>query len=71
MVKKAKKRVLRNRIREVMDKNRVTQYALAKETGLTYVTIHSYYHGKSEPSLDNLFAIAEALKVSPKDLLRV
>jgi putative transcriptional regulator len=58
-----------NLIREVLDRNNISQYKLAKDTGLTYVTIQNYYHGKREPSLENLFKIAKVLKVSPKDLL--
>jgi len=71
-----------NLIREFLDKRKkenekngkdaekqFSQYWLAKETGLTYTTVTSYYHGRSEPTLKNLFEIARALEVSPKDLL--
>lgn len=59
----------KNLIYEVMEEKGVTQYWLAKQTGITYITIHSYYHGKSEPSLDNLFKIAETLHLNPKELI--
>lgn len=63
-----------NRIKEVLDARKVdgehkTQYWLAKSTGITYASITSYYHGKSEPTLKNLFKIAQQLKVNPKELI--
>jgi putative transcriptional regulator len=58
-----------NLIREMMDKKKITRYKMAKDTGITYVSINNYYLGRQEPSLDRLFLIAKALEVSPKDLL--
>jgi putative transcriptional regulator len=59
-----------NRIKEVMDEKKITRYRVAKDTGITYLTIDSYYRGKKEPSLDRLFLVAKVLDVSPKDLLK-
>lgn len=67
--KRAKGIEPRTRIREIMDKDGVTRYWLAKETGMSYVTVNAYYYNKSLPSLEALYRIAEALKVSAKDLL--
>lgn len=66
---KTKKHQIRTRIKEVMDKEGITRYSVAKETGMSYVTINSYYYGKSLPSLEALYKIAEVLKVPAKDLL--
>lgn len=58
-----------HRIKEVLlEKNR-SAYWLAKETEISYNSIHGYVNGKIEPSLTNLFRIAEALKVSPRELV--
>lgn len=58
-----------HRIKEVLYEKQKSGYWLAKETEISYNSIHGYVHGRIEPSLTNLFRIAEALKVSPKDLI--
>ena len=58
-----------HRISEVLlEKNR-SGYWLAKETEISYNSINGYVNGKVEPSLTNLFRIAEALKVNPSVLI--
>lgn len=58
-----------HRIKEALEKKGKSQYWLAQETGITNNSINSYVNNKVEPSLTNLFRIAEALKVNPKDLI--
>lgn len=66
------KKELLHRIREVLSpdkKGGKTAYWLAKETGISYNSIHGYMHNTQEPTLSNLKKIADALGVSGKDLI--
>lgn len=68
----AVKKELLHRIREALKpakKEGETAYWLAKETGISYNTIHKYLNNTMEPSLTNLKKIAKALGVSGKDLI--
>lgn len=67
MAKKTKKRL--NRVKEVLQEKGRSQYWLRNETGITDVSISAYVNGRSEPSLNNLFRMAEALGVDPKELI--
>lgn len=58
-----------HRIKEYLLEKEKSGYWLAKETEISYNSIHGYVNGKIEPSLTNLFRIADALKVNPKDLI--
>jgi len=58
-----------HRIKEVLEEKGKSGYWLAKETEITYNSIYSYVNNKVEPSLTNLFRIAVALKVNPKELI--
>jgi len=58
-----------HRIKEVLAENEKSGYWLAKETEITYGSIHAYIHNKRDPSLTSLFKIAAALKVDPKELI--
>jgi putative transcriptional regulator len=58
-----------HRIKEVLKENDKSGYWLAKETEISYNSINGYVNGKIEPSLTNLFRIAEALKVNARDLI--
>jgi putative transcriptional regulator len=70
MAKKPTKRKVRlNRVKEVLDESGKSQYWLRNETGITDVSISGYVNGRVEPSLKNIFRIAEALKVNPRDLI--
>ena len=44
-------------------------YWLANETEISYSLLHSYVSGKREPGLENLFKIAKALDIDPKELI--
>lgn len=58
-----------HRIKEYLIENEKSGYWLAKETEISYNSINGYVNGKIEPSLTNLFRIAEALKVNPRELI--
>jgi len=58
-----------HRIKEVLKEQGKSAYWLAKETDITYKSIHNYLHNRVEPSLITIFRIAEALKVSPRELI--
>lgn len=58
-----------HRIKEVLLEKGKSGYWLAKETEISYNSINGYVNGRIEPSLTNLFRIAEVLKVNPKDLI--
>jgi putative transcriptional regulator len=63
-----KKKVL-HRIPAVLKEKGKSGYWLAQETGITYNSINRYVNDKVEPSLSNLFRIADALGVLPSDLI--
>jgi len=67
MAKKNPKRT--HRIKEALKEKNKSSYWLSNETGLTLNTVYRYVNGKGDPTLTNLFRIAEALEISPKDLL--
>lgn len=58
-----------HRIKEVLEEQEKSGYWLAKETEISYNSIHGYIKGRIEPSLTNLFRIAEALKINPRELI--
>jgi len=58
-----------HRIKEVLQEKERSGYWLAKETDISYNSINGYVNNKIEPTLTNLFRIAEALKVSPRELI--
>lgn len=58
-----------HRINEVLEQKGKSAYWLAQQTEISYNSIHLYVHNKVEPSLTNLFRIAAALKVDPKELI--
>lgn len=66
---KEQKREILHRVKEVLESQGKSQYWLARETGITDVSINSYFHGRVEPSLTNLKKMAEALGVAGKDLI--
>ena len=47
----------------------LSQEELAKRAGLSTVSIQKYENGDMTPGVDKLAAIAEALGVTPNDLL--
>lgn len=64
------KRIQYNRIKEVLTEKGMTQADLADLLDVRYLTINNYCNNRRQPSIERLFEIAKALKVSPKDLIR-
>lgn len=60
-----------NRIKEVLQEKGVKQTWLAEKLGKSYNMLNSYVQNRRQPSLDDLFKIAEILSVEAKELLDV
>ena len=58
-----------NRIKEVLKNKGISQTWLAKKTGKSYNTINEYARNVRQPSLEDLYKIAEILNVEVKELL--
>jgi putative transcriptional regulator len=58
-----------NRIKEVLKDKGISQTWLAKQIGKSYNTINEYSRNVRQPSLEDLYVIAEILNVEVKDLL--
>ena len=58
-----------NRIKEVLEKEGLTQVWLAEKLGKSYNMVNSYVQNRRQPSIEILFKIARLLKVSPKELI--
>jgi transcriptional regulator with XRE-family HTH domain len=65
-----KKQQSLNRIKDELKKQGKTQAWLAGVLDVEYQTISRYANNRRQPSIEMLYRIARALKVSPKDLLR-
>jgi transcriptional regulator with XRE-family HTH domain len=65
-----KKQQSLNRIKDELKKQGKTQAWLAGVLDVEYQTISRYANNRRQPSIETLYRIAKALKVSPKDLLR-
>ncbi len=58
-----------NRIKEVLKDKGISQTWLAKQTGKSYNTINEYARNVRQPSLEDLYKIAEILNIEAKELL--
>ena len=58
-----------NRIKEILDRKGIKQIWLAEQLGKSYNMVHSYAQNKRQPSIDDLYKIAEILNVDIKELL--
>ena len=58
-----------NRIKEVLKDKGISQTWLAKQSGKSYNTINEYARNVRQPSLEDLYKIAEILNVEPAALL--
>ncbi|AXT20995.1 helix-turn-helix domain-containing protein [Flavobacteriaceae bacterium AU392] len=58
-----------NRIKEVLKDKGISQTWLAKKSGKSYPAINDYARNKRQPSLEDLYKIAEILDVSIMQLL--
>ena len=57
------------RLKEIRLEKGFSQEQLAWETGLEFSQINRIENGKINTSISNIFIIAEALKISPSELL--
>ncbi len=58
-----------NRIKDVLEQKGIKQKWLAGQLGKSYNTINSYAQNKRQPSLEDLYKIAEILDVEVAALL--
>lgn len=58
-----------NRIKEVLEEKGFKQIWLAEQLGKSYNMVNSYAQNRRQPSLEDLYRIAEILKISVKELL--
>jgi len=58
-----------NRIKEVLETKGIKQVWLAEKLGKSYNMVNSYVQNRTQPSLEDLYKIAEILQVNAKDLL--
>ena len=59
-----------NRIKEVLEEKGIKQKWLAEQLGKSYNMVNSYAQNRRQPSIEDLYKIAEILNVNPKDLLK-
>ncbi len=58
-----------NRIKAVLVEKGIKQKWLAEQMGKSYNMVNSYAQNRRQPSLEDLYRIAEILKVEAKELL--
>ena len=56
--------MIKDRIKQMLQKRKKTEYWLGKETGISKGTMWAYIEGKSIPGAINLIKIADALDCS-------
>lgn len=59
-----------NRIKEVLERKGIKQIWLAEQLGKSYNMVNSYVQNRSQPSLEDLYKIAEILTVDVTELLK-
>lgn len=59
-----------NRIKEVLEKKGIKQIWLAEQLGKSYNMVNSYVQNRSQPSIEDLYKIAEILTVDVAELLK-
>lgn len=58
-----------NRIKIELEKKGLTQTWLAANLGKSYNMVNSYVQNRRQPSIEQLYKIAELLKIEAKELL--
>ena len=58
-----------NRIKEVLEEKGIKQIWLAEKLGKSYNMVNSYAKNRRQPSIEDLYKIAEILDIEAKDLL--
>ena len=59
-----------NRIKEVLEDKDIKQIWLAEKLGKSYNMVNSYVQNRRQPSLEDLYKIAEILNIEPSELLK-
>jgi|TARA_B110000259_G_C13713751_1_gene281579 putative transcriptional regulator len=59
-----------NRIKEVLEEKGIKQVWLAKKLGKSYNMVNSYAKNRRQPSIEDLYKIANILSVEAKELLK-
>jgi len=60
-----------NRIKEVLEEKGIKQIWLAKKLGKSYNMVNSYAQNRRQPSIEDLYKIADILSIEAKELLKV
>ena len=58
-----------NRIKDVLEQKGIKQKWLAEQLGKSYNMVNSYAQNRRQPSLEDLYKIAEFLDIEVKELL--
>ncbi|HNY44789.1 MAG TPA: helix-turn-helix transcriptional regulator [Bacteroidales bacterium] len=58
-----------NRIKDVLEQKGIKQKWLAEQLGKSYNMVNSYAKNRRQPSIEDLYKIAEILDVEVKELL--
>lgn len=59
-----------NRIKEVLEQKGIKQIWLAEKLGKSYNMVNSYAQNRRQPSIEDLYKIAEILSVDVTELLK-
>ena len=58
-----------NRIKEVLEQKGIKQIWLAEQMGKSYNMVNAYAKNRRQPSLEDLYKIAEILDIDIKELI--
>ena len=58
-----------NRIKDVLEQKGIKQKWLAEQLGKSYNMVNSYAQNRRQPSLEDLYKIAEILDIEVRELL--
>jgi len=58
-----------NRIKEVLEQKGIKQIWLSEQLGKSYNMVNSYVQNRRQPSIEDLYRIAEILNVNVQELL--
>jgi transcriptional regulator with XRE-family HTH domain len=58
-----------NRIKKVLEEKRIKQIWLAGQLGKSYNMVNSYAQNRRQPSIEDLYKIAEILQIDTCELL--
>lgn len=56
--------VVAERLKELLEAEKLSQYALAKHLGISPSTVCNWLNGKKEPSIESLWKLADYFDVS-------